>query len=361
MEFTFTLSFHTPLLSGGAKNELEPLGLTVKSLRYAWRFWFRALYGGCGANLQDCHEKEAEIFGSTKRSCLRIRVKRPKNIPSSEYARCPHKWGGARAVREGCNMGAQFEVKISTKPGFYRAENPADNEIILRAAIALWGCLGALGCRSRRGFGSPGIKKIKMLRDAEYTSISENYFDFGPLNTDNYQDFSASLTDVLNSILAEVCALIGTNLPRPYSGTQLVPVDFFQFMSLDQVFITELGNVLFSNTCSHGERWIGCKNRQRYTCSFTGEDCQPDTSGIIHNIHGGQTDDLGYADNRGKMPSPYYVRLLKLSNNNYVAICTFSPVRDPDRRFSWVRGAQRRANPYSTIFTNSLTGNTPFI
>jgi len=159
---TFNVKFITPLLiGGGGKNQNGKIlrdenGLSGKALRGCWRFWCRAVIGGMAPNINVklLNQLESQIFGSAD-----------------------SKTGAGATFRmiieeNESNKKDSFYLGLSrsaTKNGFYPAcysitiipRNTMANDIkkmnILLATIWLWGNLGSVGNRSRKGFGSPVI------------------------------------------------------------------------------------------------------------------------------------------------------------------------------------------------------------
>ncbi len=153
----FGIKFITPLLTGGAtRNSRENEGLTGKALRGVWRFWFRAVVGGQfdevkpELQVQILKALEERIFGSTVRAKFRMLVE-PGPLEPEKYRISPS--DKKKFKIEGWRPGAAFDVSIFPRPG--PGSLTSDEIRVLLATIWIWGNLGSVGKRARRGFGSP--------------------------------------------------------------------------------------------------------------------------------------------------------------------------------------------------------------
>lgn len=167
-EIEFNIKFITPLLIGGSQEidengkanwKLDDGGLTGKALRGCWRFWFRAIVGGMIKDIksEDLYSLESQIFGSSnsKNSDDRqigSKFKMTINEKDKVVNRGNFYLGFRNAYRDGLQDGTEYAIKIVPR------KNMSDAEVnVLLATIWVWGNLGAIGSRSRRGFGSPVI------------------------------------------------------------------------------------------------------------------------------------------------------------------------------------------------------------
>lgn len=177
----FRVRFITPLLIDGAnKYSVDSAGLTGKALRGSWRFWFRAVIGGMYKEIrsEELLFLESRIFGSadTKDSKgnkigakFRMIIDKENEIPDDSI-----KLGFDKPCRnckgKGCYQ-CNFKGKSNnpaTSQGYlenssYRIQiiprsTMSEMEVkVLFSIIWVWGNLGAVGKRERRGFGSPVI------------------------------------------------------------------------------------------------------------------------------------------------------------------------------------------------------------
>ncbi len=158
----FNIKFITPLLIGGANNHVDENGLSGKALRGCWRFWFRAMVGGMIKDIS--REKiillENQIFGSANNE---IGAKFRLNMEKIDKYKPMHfnlgfktfnkrKSRMEEAKKFGFSEGSSYSISIIPRKTMFEPEIN-----ILFATIWLWGNIGAIGSRARRGFGSPVI------------------------------------------------------------------------------------------------------------------------------------------------------------------------------------------------------------
>jgi CRISPR-associated protein Cmr1 len=156
-EWKCDLRVLTPMFIAGAdqsKAELRP-----PSIRGELRYWFRALAGPCvGYDLDALHALESSVFGDTRRAssfALRVESVSPSALggrgtfsPGLAYLAYGLQ-SGSVLKRGALGPGTRCEVSIVVR------ETARDTTVrALAATLWAWGHLGALGARSRRGFGS---------------------------------------------------------------------------------------------------------------------------------------------------------------------------------------------------------------
>ena len=165
----------TPMFLGGAGQRGN--GLRPPSIKGALRFWWRAFYwqeclrqaeGDIAGGLRLLHQREIELFGGasgasgTRQSLFHLRAeidlksreeKVGRPFPGQAYllgqGLFDHKKG---VVRESIPPGKEFTVRLRFKK---HADRKHSKEVA--RALWLWGCLGGLGSRARRGWGSAAI------------------------------------------------------------------------------------------------------------------------------------------------------------------------------------------------------------
>ncbi len=169
----------TPMFIGGGDQSDNP-ELRPPSIKGALRFWWRAMqWGAClektashEAALKELHRQEAELFGAAAKEengggqgvfFLKLKAHHSKGVESSwpknndagagflgygldATEGSPHK----KAIREG-----EFTLCLALKKTITEAQVEQ-----LKQVLKLWGLLGGLGSRSRRGFGSVALKKL---------------------------------------------------------------------------------------------------------------------------------------------------------------------------------------------------------
>jgi len=171
---TFECETITPMFMYGADGttpELRPA-----SIKGVTRFWWRAIHGNL--ELSELKKREGEIFGDTeKKSKLIIHPIEITEDNNYEISLTPHhKKGYCSESNQNCffinnkcmkaklRIGKlyKFILKISIKDNPYMNKEQLENLFILTTT------LGGFGQRSRRGFGSVQILKIKEdLRTSE--------------------------------------------------------------------------------------------------------------------------------------------------------------------------------------------------
>jgi len=169
----------TPMFIGGADKQEAP-EIRPPSIKGALRFWWRALqWGAClkaaaseDQALQLLHKQEAELFGAAFKDdkygqglcTLKLKNVVTKGVeeswPSNNDAGAGFlgygldKTQGGDPHRKAINKG-NFTVCLILKKGISSEQTEQLNNTLL-----IWGLLGGLGSRSRRGFGSVAIKKL---------------------------------------------------------------------------------------------------------------------------------------------------------------------------------------------------------
>ncbi len=193
----------TPMFIGGGEVQDSP-ELRPPSIKGALRFWWRALQWGACLNqnnqdtdlaLKDLHHQEAVLFGAAAKDdkfgqgFCRLKLKEVK--PKGEEQNWPkNNEGGAGFLgfgldatqggaphRKAINQG-EFTVCLMLKPDINKEQISQ-----LKNTLILWGLLGGLGSRARRGFGSVAIKQL-----------DEQHFKFS--DQDAYHDAIRNLLNV---------------------------------------------------------------------------------------------------------------------------------------------------------------------
>ena len=292
----FNIKFVTPLLIGGA-NGRDANGLSGKALRGCWRFWCRAMIGGVvkDINRDDLTTLESKIFGSDKieiGSKFRLMIEeRHAKLSNNIKLGFTYKRGrrkGEMAESKGFEEGTSYSITIILR------KTMKEYEInVLAATIWLWGNLGAVGNRSRRGFGSPAIyiddggknPFTFDLNGEEITfPIAKANLPFKDLTElkDHLQKGLISAWDVYEQWINDNS--VSTVSDDMSIRSEPKKVSYFILQSLEQVAVGDLGYV---NRDGRG--------------------------GAITAVHGMQNcDGLGWADERGRMASPVFIRFHKV-------------------------------------------------
>ena len=184
----------TPMfIGGGDKNDAPEI--RPPSVKGALRFWWRALqWGAClnshnqdvSAALKALHQQEAELFGAAAKDeaygqgLCRIKL---KNMQSKgiEQGWPTNNDGDAGFLGFGLDatQGGEPHRKAISQGSFtvcLMLKSKISTEQInqLKDTLVLWGLLGGLGSRSRRGFGSVAIKKLAD-QDFDFKQAADYY------------------------------------------------------------------------------------------------------------------------------------------------------------------------------------------
>jgi len=182
----------TPLFAGGARpaDSVEIRAPAVKGmLRFWWRAmaWARPCYGG---DLARIREEEAGRFGSTEGACpFRLRVRLQEGENRQDSGAVHPQLGGDRAGARylGYGLVEAFGSRgRGTKPGQLQRPciepgarftvellKPKEIENDIVEALKVWGLLGGLGSRTRRGFGSLSLDSIRRNGEAQWNGPVE--------------------------------------------------------------------------------------------------------------------------------------------------------------------------------------------
>lgn len=181
-ELTAEFRIVTPMYLGGGdpKNEIEINAIRPPSVKGVLRFWWRALawsrYAQCGnssAALKCIHRAEAELFGSAASSDGRggqgaFLLSVESSQLESEHRRIlddgeRYLLGQGLAPKEGkpsprpsLSPGGKFTVQLRIAPWA-----SAEQERELADTLRLFGLLGGLGARTRRGWGSVALQAFE--------------------------------------------------------------------------------------------------------------------------------------------------------------------------------------------------------
>lgn len=204
---TFKCEIVTPMFLAGADG-IEP-DLRPPSIKGAMRFWWRAMHGHY--TLSKLQEEETRIFGgggeNAKRSSFQLRVStEAQEMTKQDYQPLLHHTGGNNCIS--CND-SQNQNTIRCKKNFkfksiirglFNVKISANDLEPIKKIFILTCLFGGFGRRSRRGFGSVRIIKIKISDKNEYESFDmpvtlQDIFALMSIFSTNYQldDFSNPL------------------------------------------------------------------------------------------------------------------------------------------------------------------------
>ena len=209
---TATYRIVTPLFIGDADRDAEEI--TPASVKGALRFWWRALNWGKFRNkegatdesaLRKLHAAEAELFGaaaddkipSRGQGKFLLRVIPPKKwhhmdkawphatsdsgyLGQGLWESGKHEKGNHQPHRTALNEGQDFGLELVFRPA--PTDVLAETQRIMRDVLTLWGLVGGLGSRTRRGFGSVQLLTLETT----------------PLNLPTIGDWFTELTGILS-------------------------------------------------------------------------------------------------------------------------------------------------------------------
>lgn len=177
-ELIATYKIVTPMFIGGADQSPSD-GIRPPSVKGALRFWWRALNWGRFWNdsnkdeitaLKNLHEAEAFLFGTAKdggkQAAFLLGIESIVTAePWNKNVECGVQYllgqglfrFGQGILRDALPSGAELKLKLIMKPSISKNKDYFDQ---LKDACILMGCLGGLGSRSRKGFGSLAIQSI---------------------------------------------------------------------------------------------------------------------------------------------------------------------------------------------------------
>lgn len=163
-QITATFSIVTPMFLGGAEPTKEA-ELRVPSIKGALRFWWRALMWGNSANVAKIHDMEAALFGSSDvgQSQFLMRLDTAvseanavtENWPPTSWQRYSGYGLRDKGGRKFLKPGREFAVHLNTQ----QCNDEQRQQLIV--AIQLFGLVGNLGSRARKGWGSLTLTKME--------------------------------------------------------------------------------------------------------------------------------------------------------------------------------------------------------
>lgn len=289
----FNLDFSTtPLLIGGAKKKVDQNGLSGKALRGSWRFWCRAIIGGMvnDINWKDLSNLESKIFGSANSEYgakFRLIVEEHGSYKAEKYPLGFIMRNGRPAEKDGF-YDVSYTITIIPRKTM---DKPEIN--ILFATIWLWGNLGALGNRARRGFGSPVIYIENESKNPFELKISENKtISLATIKEKKFKD-----SNKLNNHLS--------------TGINNVWEVYQQWINNSTTMDAGSNNIAANSSPTEAPYFI-LRSLDQIAVSSSG---YQDGDQAIQAVHGrGKCKDLGWAMG-GRMASPVFIRFHKVMKN----------------------------------------------
>jgi len=157
-QISLRLRFDSPTFLNGSDPRGNP-EFRAPSIRGQLRYWARAIVGARTTDLKEIWQQESAAFGSTGQGSPVI-VRLNKVYPRAEHINdripmLPHREhsGGNVSRAGGIVEGTPFMMACLTRPAVLMPP-------LFEQALAVWLLLGGVGKRSRRMFGSPGIREV---------------------------------------------------------------------------------------------------------------------------------------------------------------------------------------------------------
>lgn len=160
----FELETVTPMFMAGADQgrfELRP-----PSFKGLLRFWWRAYYWGNQSQKitsKDIEEEEGKIFGTTSnngnKSRFSIRIRNQHSHPSSYRFSKEQKF-----LLKYLSYGTQYQPHDASGEIVLSISDPKHEKEIITSMYLLTTC-GALGAKSRNGFGNIAVKESQLFQD----------------------------------------------------------------------------------------------------------------------------------------------------------------------------------------------------
>jgi len=185
----------TPMFIGSANRD-DPPEIRPPSIKGALRFWWRTLHwgsclkqtqGNTDAALQALHRQEAELFGAAVRDekygqgLCAIKLKQVQlkgeenNWPKNNDAGAGFLGYGLDKTQSGDPHRKSIAQGNFTISLLLKSKISAEQIQQLENTLLVWGLLGGLGSRARRGFGSVAITQLND-QTIEFKQ-SQNYYD----------------------------------------------------------------------------------------------------------------------------------------------------------------------------------------
>lgn len=364
----------TPLFGGGADpsatSELRP-----SSFKGVLRFWWRAMaWSRCQGDLALIQEQEAMLFGSASRgqAAVRLRFVIPARLESlSAQSTLKEARGDSRVV----GMGARYlgyglmhafpsrksntEAGQLTRPALQAplefivqlrstALDPALHQSLIEALIAL-GCLGGMGSRSRKGYGSLVLEAIDLDGSSHWQAprseeqLLETIRDLrDKANREGLPPYTAFSRDARHLLLsAESCR-------EPLQLLDLIGREMVRFRSWGKDGMV-LQNVPSERNFKHDhdlmEQPVGARRSHPQRIAF----------GLPHNYGKGASKQVAPEGHLDRRASPLFIHIHSCGSRP-VAVLSFLPARflpaatGGGPAFISVGGARVRQQPEAELY-----------
>ncbi|MBU3127894.1 type III-B CRISPR module RAMP protein Cmr1 [Clostridium tagluense] len=159
-----TLEILTPMFSFGDDSKKDSVAeFRITELKSLMRSTFRELF--YFEKSEDMKEKEGRLFGNTERkSPVAFKLKYIKTNKYEKHEMLPHRSEERRRALTSC-------LDSSRKIKFYMIISNVSNLELYIALLIEGSIVGALGKRSRKGFGSFRVNEIKVDGNKEYDNL----------------------------------------------------------------------------------------------------------------------------------------------------------------------------------------------
>jgi len=207
----------TPMFISGGDNEAD---LRPPSIKGALRFWWRALHWGqCLQEtdnekeaLKQLYKLEAELFGAAVNNGEygqgKLLLKLNSGFKNNEFKDSPPLPGTTYLLGQGLYNNKYLSANQSFTLTLKIREPKVPDDSVIEGVInslLLWGLLGGLGSRGRKGFGSVSISSLKLIsKNNGEATIEERPI---PKTKDSYKQTVESLLKELSGDLPSFTAL----------------------------------------------------------------------------------------------------------------------------------------------------------
>ena len=206
-EIHLKLRFDSPAFLNGSDPRGSP-EFRVASIRGQLRYWARAIIGARTTALKDVWEQESAAFGSTGQGAP-VMVRLGRVYPADKYkksvAMLPHRQysGGNVSKMTAIVEETPFVMACLTRPAVMMPN-------LFEQALAVWLLLGGVGKRSRRMFGSPGIREVAGFSDATLAQALQSW--------QSVEELRSAIKTVLHATIGA-----GSTMPRSPAFPTLHP------------------------------------------------------------------------------------------------------------------------------------------
>ena len=338
----------TPMFIGGGDKQEAP-EIRPPSVKGALRFWWRALqWGEClnslnqdvSAALIDLHRQEAKLFGAAAKDeaygqgkvLLKVKVSKVGGLKFT-LNKAARPSGQVYLLGQGLYHFKQYDLHASiTVNQSFKVVLKLNDDVdasSIKKALLLFGLLGGLGSRARRGWGSVAIKALTYTnteKQIEQISIPHN-------------------KETFKHCLSELLTNIPTSLPPFTAFSQLTQIHISEESTNAEGLLTSVGAQMqmyrsYGQNQGNGHKINGQDAEQKFKedhdIVYRLIQNQPITQhpkrvvfGLPHNYF--FSNDVGNADVNGEVfgrrASPLLIHIHQFPTGDCLAVQTLLPAQ----------------------------------